>query len=69
MQTAFGFPHWMQASCSHVDAAAAVATSKSVVMPVGRGWSPGPTVTQGVCAQQPGLQFEPQSESWVHRWN
>src|SRR5437773_11768628 len=40
-------------------------------MPVGRGWRPGPTVTHGVWAQQPGLPpgQEPQSESWVQIWN
>src|SRR5437667_386388 len=40
-------------------------------MPVGRGWRPGPTVTHGVWAQQPGLPpgQEPQSPSVVHSWN
>src|SRR6266516_4625672 len=40
-------------------------------MPVGRGWKPGPTVTHGVWAQQPGLPpgQEPQSVSVVHSWN
>ena len=44
---------------------------KSVVMPVGRGWRPGPTVTHGVWAQQPGLPpgQEPQSVSVLHVWN
>src|SRR5213079_3187922 len=40
-------------------------------MPVGRGWRPGPTVTHGVWAQQPGLPpgQEPQSVSVLHVWN
>src|SRR5439155_916127 len=40
-------------------------------MPVGRGCRPGPTVTHGVWAQQPGLPpgQEPQSVSVLHIWN
>src|SRR5438034_399676 len=40
-------------------------------MPVGRGCRPGPTVTHGVWAQQPGLPpgQEPQSVSVLHVWN
>src|SRR5436190_69583 len=40
-------------------------------MPVGRGCRPGPTVTHGVWAQQPGLPpgQEPQSVSVVQIWN
>src|SRR5439155_23310650 len=70
-QTAFGFPHGIQAWCSHVGNEPLAATLKSVVMPVGRGWRPGPTVTHGVWAQQPGLPpgQEPQSMSVVHSWN
>src|SRR5438132_1121468 len=70
VQTAFGFPHWIQAWCSHVGNEPLAATLKSVVMPVGRSWRPGPTVTHGVWWQQPGLlQPVPQSESIVHRVN
>src|SRR5439155_414067 len=70
-QTAFGFPHGIQAWCSHVGNEPLAATLKSVVMPVGRGWRPGPTVTHGVWAQQPGLPpgQEPQSVSVVQIWN
>src|SRR5947207_4650305 len=71
VQTALGFPHGIQAWCSHVGNEPLAATLKSVVMPVGRGWRPGPTVTHGVWAQQPGLPpgQEPQSVSVVHSWN
>src|SRR5439155_1069910 len=70
-QTAFGFPHGIQAWCSHVGNEPLAATLKSVVMPVGRGCRPGPTVTHGVWAQQPGLPpgQEPQSVSVLHVWN
>src|SRR5439155_536318 len=71
VQTAFGFPHGIQAWCSHVGNEPLAATLKSVVMPVGRGCRPGPTVTHGVWAQQPGLPpgQEPQSVSVLHVWN